>query len=306
MELKTTLFAAFCLIHSASCGGDNKQAPEPEKSVVTPPASYKIGDSLMPIDSLTLVWADEFNTGEMASTDNWTYESGYVRNQEIQYYTTARPENCTLRDGMLVFTGRRETTSFQDKEQTRTDEFTAASIITNRKHSWKYGRFEIRAKLPSGRGPWPAFWMKGDSQNTGDGWPKCGEIDIMEYAGKDPNTMVHNIIFGSGSTNGGNNKTAPAQGTYTQWTAKPTGTYNADFRVYSLDWNSRQITFAIDNVVTHAVDITRFSPNPFHQPFSILLNLSLGAADDRTMGGKLDPECLPVEFVVDYVRVYKF
>jgi beta-glucanase (GH16 family) len=298
MKSLTFLFAALCLLMSASCGSDDKPAITTDPTV-NPPAMYKIGDHLQPIDSLVLVWADEFNTGEMVNTADWSYESGYVRNNEIQYYTTARPENCTLRDGMLVFTGRREATLYEGAE------FTSASIITNKKHSWKYGRFEIRAKLPSGNGPWPAFWMKGDSQNTGDGWPKCGEIDIMEYASKDPNTMVHNIIFGSGSTNGGNNKTTPAEGTYTQWTAKPSGTYNADFRVYSLDWNNRQITFAIDNVVTHAVDITRFSPNPFNQPFSILLNLSLGAAEDRTMGGKLDPSCLPVEFVVDYVRVYK-
>jgi beta-glucanase (GH16 family) len=293
------LFAALCIALSAACG---RNGSKPEITVdppmVKPPAIYKVGDRLLPTDSLTLVWADEFDKGNMADTASWSYENGHVRNSEIQYYTTARPENCTLRNGMLVITGRREPTFYQGEE------FTSASIITNRKRSWMYGRFEIRAKLPSGKGPWPAFWMKGDSQNKGDGWPKCGEIDVMEYASKDPNTMVHNIIFGTGSKNGGNGKTVPAEGTYTQWTAKPSGTYNADFRVYSLNWNYRQIAFAIDNVVTHAVDITNFYPNPFNQPFSILLNLSLGAAEDRTMGGKLDPECLPVEFAVDYVRVY--
>ncbi|SEA43863.1 Glycosyl hydrolases family 16 [Porphyromonadaceae bacterium KH3R12] len=253
--------------------------------------TYKIGDRLISADSLKLVWADEFNTDGMINTDNWTYEKGFVRNQEIQYYTENRPENCRIQGGQLIITGRKESTSFGSTEYSD-GTYTSASIITNKKHSWQYGRFEIRAKVPAGKGPWPAFWAKGDSQNTGQGWPRCGEIDIMEYAAKDP-AMIQNAIYGESSSN------------YKQETKRIYKDYSDKFYIYSLDWNENRLVFSIDNIVTHIVDISNISPNPFRQKFSILLNLALGASTERTLGGKLDPSCLPVEYRVDYVRIYQ-
>ena len=253
--------------------------------------TYKIGDKLISADLLKLVWADEFNTDGMINTDNWTYEKGFVRNQEIQYYTENRPENCRIQGGELIITGRKESTSFGSTEYSD-GTYTSASIITNKKYSWQYGRFEIRAKVPAGKGPWPAFWAKGDSQNTGQGWPRCGEIDIMEYAAKDP-VMIQNMIYGESSSN------------YKQETKRIYKDYSDKFYVYSLDWNENRLVFSIDNIVTHIVDISNISPNPFRQKFSILLNLALGASTERTLGGKLDPSCLPVEYRVDYVRIYQ-
>ena len=252
---------------------------------------YKIGDRLSSVDEMKLVWADEFDTNGDVNPNNWTYEKGFVRNQEIQYYTESRPENCRVEGGQLIITGRKEnfsygTTGFSDGT------VTSASIITNKKHSWQYGRFEIRAKIPGGKGSWPAFWAKGDSQNTGQGWPRCGEIDIMEYAGKDP-VMIHNAIYGESSSN------------YKSETKRIYQDYSKSFHVYSLDWNVNQLTFAIDNIVTHVVDIKNITPNPFNQKFSILLNLALGASTERTLAGKLDQSILPIEFRVDYVRVYQ-
>jgi len=271
-----------------ACGDGAEEVQTPSNGV----PAYKaltIGD-ILTYDSLTLVWADEFNVDGMVNLTDWTYESGYVRNQEIQYYTQERPENCRIEGGQLIITGRREETPYLEAH-----EITSASIITSKKHSWKYGRFEIRAKVPSGKGPWPAFWAKGDSQNNGTGWPACGEIDIMEYAGKDENNMVQNVIYGENSSS----VQSKTKKTYDETP------YHTDFHVYSLNWNPLQISFAIDNRVTHVVNMSAITPNPFNQPMFILLNLALGASEERTMGGKLDVNCLPVEFRVDYVRIYQ-
>jgi beta-glucanase (GH16 family) len=294
---KTCIYSL--LFAAIACGGNEKEPGLTDWPSKETPATitYAKGDRLQSVDSLALVWADEFNTDGMVNTADWTYEKGHVRNQEIQYYTEARAENCRVSGGMLIITGRRETAPYP--AVAGGEEITSASIITNKKHSWKHGRFEIRARVPDGKGPWPAFWAKGDSQNTGAGWPACGEIDIMEYASKNPREMIHNVIYGNSSASGDyksiDTRVAPADG-------KP---YHEAFHVYSLDWNERQLTFAIDNVVTHVVEISNISPNPFDQPFSLLLNLSLGAETERTLGGKLDKNCLPVEFRVDYVRVYQ-
>jgi len=288
-------FFLLIIIAVTSCGNkDSEITDDISNSTPMPNISYKIGD-ILNYDDLKLVWSDEFNDGIMVNTKDWSYEVGYVRNQEIQYYTEARPENCRILNGNLVITGRRE--DFPYDYGNGTAEFTSASITTNKKHSWQYGRFEIRAKVPSGKGPWPAFWAKGINQNNGVSWPRCGEIDIMEYASKEPNYMVQNVIYGTGSGAG-----ECFSKTKKTFSTKP---YYEDFHIYSLDWNNRQITFAIDNVVTHVVVMNTIDPNPFNQPFFIIINLALGASTERTMGGKLDPSCLPVDFLVDYVRIYQ-
>ncbi|MDR1847802.1 MAG: glycoside hydrolase family 16 protein, partial [Bacteroidales bacterium] len=237
-----------------SCSNDEQEEPNPtptQQPESVQPESYALGDTLT-YDGMKIVWQDEFNTGSMIDTTHWTYEKGYVRNGEIQYYTEARPENCRLEDGFLVITGRKETPLYQDSIS-----ITSASLKTQRKHSWQYGRFEIRAKVPAGKGPWPAFWAKGDAQNEGQGWPVCGEIDIMEYAAKDP-LMIQNIIYGTSTTNYHQNYNYIYQD------------FSDRFYIYSLHWTETQIVFAIDNIVTHVVDITNLTPNPYHQPFSIL------------------------------------
>ncbi|GEM_PF-4280569 len=267
---------------------DPNEQEEEDKSGID--RTYIVGQELKD-NQVQLVWADEFNADEL-NTDFWTYERGYVRNNEVQYYTVDRKENCKLENGMLVITGRKEDTPYGDQGAL----YTSASIITNTKKSWKYGRFEIRAKVPGGTtGIWPAFWAKGDSQNSGASWPSCGEIDIMEYAVKSPYEMINNVIWGeSPSTSRSSVKKVPSNTKYSD-----------DFHIYSLNWSSTQITFAIDNKVTHVVEMSDISPNPFHQPFSILLNLALGTPTDSSLGGKFDESNLPVQFLVDYVRVYQ-
>lgn len=253
--------------------------------------TYRIGDKLQSADSFDLVWADEFNDDGMVNPDDWSYEKGFVRNQEIQYYTEDRPENCRIEGGNLVITGRKETTSFGTSDFSD-GTVTSASITTNKIHSWKYGRFEVRAMVPAGKGPWPAFWGKGDSQNSGASWPSCGEMDIMEYSAKGP-AMYQNIIYGTDAS-------SPQQ--EVKITNKD---FSDDFHVYSVDWSENRIVYAIDGIVTNTINISNISPNPFRQKFSIIINLALGASTDRTLGGKLDLNSLPAVLKVDYVRIYQ-
>ncbi|MBN1818816.1 MAG: DUF3472 domain-containing protein, partial [Sedimentisphaerales bacterium] len=131
-----------------------------------------------------LTWGDEFDYTGLPNADKWDYEVGFIRNQEKQYYTKARAENARVEDGMLIIEGRKE-------KYDRAD-YTSASIHTWGKQHFLYGRIEVRAKLPTGRGTWPAIWMLGINRRE-LGWPACGEIDIMENVGFDPDTIHANI-----------------------------------------------------------------------------------------------------------------
>ena len=290
-----------------SCSDDDNKTPGPtpwpedETRKKGVEREYKTGEQLN-TEEITLVWSDEFEKDGLVNTENWTYEKGHVRNSEVQYYTEARAENCRIDNGQLIITGRKETTAYSGATPFEGVTYTSASIITNKKKSWQYGRFEIKAKVPSGStGIWPAFWAKGDSQNSGKGWPQCGEIDIMEYAAKNTKEMIHNIIWGNSSTDKTNIVLKPTLAT----------AYSDDYHIYSLNWSSTQISWAIDNVVTQVVSMSAINAkgydNPFNQPFSLLLNLALGTPTDTSLGGKFDPNVLATnkEFIVDYVRVYQ-
>ena len=154
-------------------------------------------------DEWEIIWSDEFDYHGLPDMTKWDYEEGFVRNKEKQYYTRARKENARIENGMLVIEGRRE--KFRNpkykkgsgnwKEQSEFADYTAASLITKNKASWKYGRIEVRAKLPQGKGVWPAIWTLGSSRPKVR-WPMCGEIDIMEYVGKDPDRVHANVHYG--------------------------------------------------------------------------------------------------------------
>ena len=124
----------------------------------------------------TLVWADEFDRDGLPDPAKWTYEKGFVRNKEAQYYTVSRAENARVESGRLIIEGRKEAYTAPDG---KTASYTAASVTTDGTFALTYGRVEVKAKLPRGRGMWPAIWMLGTSIH-GIGWPRCGEIDIME------------------------------------------------------------------------------------------------------------------------------
>lgn len=235
---------------------------------------------------MQMVWSDEFDYQGLPDSTKWSYEEGYIRNAELQYYTAGRLENARVEDGNLVI-------------ETRKDDFeghpiTSASLTTDGKASWTYGRVEVRAKLPTGLGTWPAIWMLGVNIDE-VGWPECGEIDIMENVGYDPDlihanihTEAYNHVKG---TNKGNRITVTAP-------------YN-DFHVYAVDWAPQQMSFSVDDSTyfTFANEGTGSATWPYDKPHYLILNTAFGGGWGGAQG--VDETILPVKYYIDYVRVYQ-
>lgn len=252
-------------------------------------------------EKLKLVWREEFNYAGLPDSSKWGYEVGYIRNEEQQYYTDARKENVQVKGGTLIITGRKE--KYPNKFFTKGDDnwkkkdsiaqYTSASINTLGKAGWLYGRIEMRAKLPWGNGIWPALWMMGTNR-TEVGWPKCGEIDIMEFVGNHPEDIYGTIHYPDSISKG--NK---SNGNKTQ--LKP---INKDFHIYAIEWNEESIAIYLDKKKYHSFPIDAAGEgqdNPFRKPFYLLINLALGA----NWPGPIDASVLPQQFIIDYVRVYQ-
>ena len=227
-----------------------------------------------------LVWADEFNTNSVDTT-SWSFETGDHGwgNNEFQLYT--KSGNAEVKGGVLIITARKEGARY-----------TSARMVTRSKRTFTYGYFEIRAKLPQGKGTWPAIWMLG--QNIGEvGWPACGEIDIMEHVGRQPKriyTTIHNV---SGHGDKAYSKIYPL--------SDPFGTYH----LYAVEWTSAQIRFYIDGKMVHRYrPAKQMADNwPFNQPQFLILNIAIGG----NFGGfEVNDACLPQSMMVDYVRVYQY
>ena len=246
-----------------------------------------------------LVWSDEFDKPGPPDPNKWDYEVGYVRNRELQYYTRARAANARVEGGHLVIEGRKERFPIPARDArkrkaaapAKTANYTAASLITKGKADWLYGRIEVRAKLPRGRGVWPAIWMLGTNISR-IGWPACGEIDIMEFVGHTPDKVhatVHYRKAGKHASKGGHVKTA-----------KPFD----DFHVYAVEWSADRMDFFFDRQKVFTFDLAAAADkdaNPFHKPQYLLINLALGGS----WGGKMDDTVLPQKFLIDYVRIYQ-
>jgi beta-glucanase (GH16 family) len=245
-----------------------------------------------------LVWADEFNYTGLPDPQKWDYEEGFVRNNEPQYYTRGRLENARVENGTLIIEARKE--SFKNPHfkpdgtktgrQRETADYTSASLITQNHASWRYGRMEIRAKLPQGVGTWPAFWTLGINHNT-TGWPGCGEIDIMEYWARKPHEMTSTVHW---------RKEGKHQQDYGKLDVPES---LGEFHVYALEWNAERMNFFCDGKKYHTVPLTKLDDkgdNAFRKPHYILLNFAL-----EGRGKKIDGTAFPQRFVVDYVRVYE-
>jgi beta-glucanase (GH16 family) len=233
-----------------------------------------------------LVWSDEFDRDGMPDTTRWGYDVGYIANHEAQWYTKARPENARVENGHLVIEAR--------KEKYAGAEYTSARLNTKGKESWRYGRVEVRAKIPAGRGMWPAIWMLGT--NIDDvGWPACGEIDIMENVGFEPN-----VIHGTVHTRAFNG----AQGTQKGSQTSVAGAADA-FHVYAMEWFPDRISFFVDGQAyfTFANDHSGNADWPFDQPQFLVLNTAVGGDWGGQQG--IDDGIFPQKFLIDYVRVYE-
>ncbi|WP_159472219.1 family 16 glycosylhydrolase [Dyadobacter sp. 3J3] len=247
-----------------------------------------------------LVWSDEFNVDGKPDPRNWKAEKGFVRNHEDQWF---QAENAFCKNGFLIIEARKEEVKNPDyvagsknwKEERMSAQYTSASLITQGMQSFKYGRFEMRAKIDTRSGLWPAFWTLG---NEGE-WPDNGEIDIMEFY---RSLLLANVAWGS------------KEKWKATWNAvkKPVSEFKdpewaSKFHVWRMDWDEKIIKLYVDDVLMNTQDLDKTyntmdpKSNGFRQPHYIVLTLAVGGDN----GGDVSKTKFPARFEVDYVRVYQ-
>ncbi len=243
-----------------------------------------------------LRWSDEFNVNGSPDPSKWGYEIGYIRNAEQQYFTN-RWENARVEGGNLVIEARRENYNIQGAPNSygaTTANYTSASLITLGKAAWTFGRMDIRAKLPTARGIWPAFWTLGTNYGSA-GWPRCGEIDILEHVGWDVAAAHTSIHTESRSHLTKNGYSVPT------WITN----LGSNYDLYSIEWEPSKIVFYINNrcVAQYDNDGTGESSWPFFRDQYLLLTLSVGGSWGGVEG--VDEAAFPQKLLIDYVRVYQ-
>ncbi|HZZ43741.1 MAG TPA: glycoside hydrolase family 16 protein [Tepidisphaeraceae bacterium] len=252
-------------------------------------------------NAYSLVWADEFTRPGPLDPKDWNFEQGFVRNEELQWY---QPQNASCDDGHLVIEARRERKPnpiYNPASSVWTSrpfiDYTSASVTTAGKHTFLYGRFEMRARINTQPGSWPAFWTLGVS----GGWPAQGEIDIMEYY---KHTLLANFAWAG-----------PNAGENGSWNASHKSLYELgpdwahQFHVWRMDWNPSSIKLYCDDHLLNSQDLTQTlnrdlpgaPKNPFHQPAYLILNQAIGG----TCGGDPSNTPFPIRYEIDYIRVYQ-
>lgn len=260
-------------------------------------------DDAWPGDGYTLVWSQEFNDAGRPDDTVWSYEEGMKRNREAQWY---QADNARVRDGVLLIEARRERVANPDfepgsndwRKQRRYAQITSSSLHTRGKHEWLYGRFEMRARIDTRPGLWPAWWTLGSAR----GWPGCGEIDIMEfYKGE---ILANTCWQGEG-------------GRWSQkWDAvrvpieelagdRTPEEWSDEFHVWRMDWNENEIRLYLNGELINTTDVNEtFNPdgsNPFREPHYMLVNLAVGGNN----GGDFSETDFPAKYEIDYIRVYQ-
>lgn len=249
-----------------------------------------------------LIWSDEFNYEGTPDSTKWAFEYGFIRNQENQYYVDSS-KNARAEKGFLVLEAHKEQIENQAfissdskswKQNLHHAEYTAPSLTTKDIAEWIYGRIEIRAKLPKGLGLWPAFWMLGANYDQVK-WPGCGEIDIMEHVGFEPDS-----IFGTIHTKAYNHMKGTAKGMKT-FIDNP---YDS-FHVFALEWTPEKLDFILDDTVYNRIENENKSTDewPFDQDFHLKINIAVGGM----LGGQkgIDNKIFPAQMLIDYVRVFQ-
>ena len=262
-------------------------------------------------ESLRLVWSDEFEVDGRPSRD-WTYEQGFLRNHEAQWYQS---QNAFVKDGCLVIEGRQE--RFRnpyylegDRDWRRNREFvnyTSSCLTTRLSQQFMYGRVEVRAKIPTASGSWPAIWLLGNKWE----WPQNGEIDMMEYYIKDGRpSILANACWSSDKrwTAVWDSAVIP----FTHFTDKDPA-WADKFHIWRMDWNPQYIRLYLDDELLNDIDLSQTNnqgykgntENPFSNSvpgfgFYLLLNLAIGSN-----GGTPDDAQFPLHYYIDYVRVYQ-
>lgn len=252
-----------------------------------------------------LVWSDEFNVDGPLNEKDWCYEIGFVRNREPQWYQS---ENVTCKDGNLVITAKKERKlndkynpeSKSWKENIKYAEYTSGSVKTKDKHDLLYGRMEVRAKIPTTSGAWPAIWCLGYKVNNGQ-WPACGEIDILEFYTKQ---ILANVAW---SNEKGEDIWHGKKYPFTRFLEEDP-LWSDKYHVWRMDWDENSIRLYLDDVLLNTTyQAKTVQPvgerckvaYPFKTPLFILLNLALRSSD------AIDESAFPLHYYIDYVRFYK-
>lgn len=268
----TLLFSIFIL---AACSKNDATVNEPQDTTR---------------QGWTLVWSDEFNVDGLPDSKKWGYDlgDGGWGNNEKQYYSAFRKENARVEDGKLIIEAQRDNYLGH--------EYTSARLVTKGKGDWTYGRFEIRAKLPYGRGTWPAIWMLPTKWDLGNGsWPDNGEIDIMEHVGYDPGVIHGSIHCNKYYWRINTQKTA---------TIKYADAMNA-FHNYVLEWDADEMRIYVDETqyFTFKNENKGWEYWPFFKDFHLILNIAVGGDWGGAQG--IDNTIFPQKMEFEYVRVYK-
>lgn len=242
-----------------------------------------------------LVWSDEFDYNGFPDSTKWKYSVGNGcpnlcgwGNNELQYYTDHKKKNARVENGILTIEVHEEPIDSFD--------FSSAKLVTEGIADWKYGRFEINAKLPVGKGIWSAIWMLPTDRSIYGNWPKCGEIDIMENVGFDPDTIVasaHTETYNHGINTEKNDKIYIPDN-------------DEKFHTYALEWEPEEYRVYVDSTLffTFENEGTSYAEWPYDQKFYLILNIAYGG----NWGGRegLDRSQLPQKMEIDYVRVYQY
>lgn len=254
-------------------------------------------------DGYHLVWNDEFNTVGSPDKSAWQFEHGFIRNEELQWYTEA---NASCENGVLLIKALRQTIANNEYDSASKDwrknrqyaGYTSASINTAKSHAWLYGRFEIRARIDTAKGSWPAIWTLG----TNEEWPKNGEIDLMEfYLVNNEPSILANVAWGTSQQYVAkwNTHISPL----TRFTEQDSN-WVKKFHLWRMDWTQDSIKLYLDttlmNTMALAKTINADGSNPFTKPQYLLLNLAIGGN-----GGNPAHTEMPIKYEVDYVRVYQ-
>ena len=297
MKIKRISAMLLALSMLTACTAEKNTADTAQPEDATAPQTENTAESkaeeVPQLDGYNLLWNDEFN-GDVLDETIWNYEPhepGWT-NQELQEYTVST-DNVFIRDGKLVIKALKT-------EKNGADYYTSGKVTAQNKKDFTYGKVVASAKVPEGKGLWPAIWMMPQDESFYGQWPKCGEIDIMEVLGSRVDTAYGTIHYGEPH--------AEQQGTY----VLENGTFADDFHEYSVEWEPGEMRFYIDGNLYHTVndwftalpdEDEKPYPAPFNQPFFVQMNLAVGGTwpgnpDDTTDFDK-------AEFEIDYVRVYQ-
>lgn len=273
--------------NDASAGVPSPPGAAPSAPVVNPPVA--VPPPANAPAHYVLTWSDEFDTPGQPDARKWVADTGRNLagwyNNELQYYSAGRLENAEVRDGRLLITARRE--SLSSAPDWGGQRYTSARLITRGLAQWTYGFFEVRARMPCGRGTWPAIWTLG----SGGRWPADGELDILEHTGRNPDYVFSTVHTSAGS--GGNGRGA----------GRSLPTACSAFHNYQMHWTPERIVFSVDGVAhfTYPNSGPGGAAWPFDAPQFLILNIAIGG----DLGGPVDDSIFPVQMQVEHVRVWQ-